>query len=163
MSDEYTITVRFKRTMKEDHDLLLDIRRKSVPMPTWAGAAKRELETELNRAKRAGGLNGDFEITDCDLLYGEDAEADRKFREQFPEVTRWGEVAAHARMILEFLDWARDGSGLQEMHDGDLSPQKLVYEYYEINEYELENDRHRLYEALRKNPWPVVVVEKEEG
>lgn len=162
MTDEYTITVRFKRTMKEDHDLLLDIRQKAVPMPTWAGAARRGLETELNRAKRAGGLNGDFEITDCDLLYGEDAEADAKFKEMFPEVTRWGEVADDARTLFEFLDWL-EGEGLRDLYKGDMSAKKLVYEFFEISEDKLEDDRHRLYEALRKNPWPVVVVEKKEG
>ena len=162
MTSQYTIKVIFTRELGDDLHLL-EQWRKANPKLRWSAAAIAQFEKELQGAYDDGRLGGHFKVDDCDLLYGEDAEADAKFKEMFPEVTRWGEVADHARLILAFLDWARDGEGLQHVQDGELSPHKLVYEYYGINEYDLERDRNRLYEALRKNPWPVVVVEKKEG
>lgn len=162
MSDQYTIKVTFTRELGDDLHLLEE-RRKADPKLSWRWAAITQFGEELQEAYASCGLGGHFKVDSCDLLYGEDKVADEQFGEQFPEVTRWSEVADDARTILEFLDWAREGEGLQDVCDGNMSPQKLVYEFFEINEYELENDRHRLYETLRKNPWPVLVVEKKEG
>jgi len=74
-----------------------------------------------------------------------------EFQKEFPAAARWSEVADKAALILEFLDWAREGEGLQDVHDGSLSPQKLVYEFYEVDEDALEADRVRLYLTLVRN------------
>jgi len=103
-------------------------------------------------------LGGHFKVDSCDLLYGEELEADKAFVEAFPECVKWSEVADEARILQNFLDYLRDNDGFDE----GASNNELIYAYFGINEKALEENRSRLYETLRKNPWPVVVVDKKD-
>lgn len=156
--DTYEIKITFTRDLEEDIGALEDQKRAARPRDiTWKYAAQLQLIDELNKAKDKGFLNGEFKVDSCDLLYKEELEADGEFVKQFPECVKWSEVADEGRSLREFLEYLNEEGALN--FDGPM--QELIYRYFEIDEEALEENRNRLYEALRKNPWPVVVETKE--
>jgi len=78
----------------------------------------------------------------------------------YPECTKW-DIALDQEgglALQRFLDWLLENKTRNEygfIRVLDLHPQKLIYEYFEIDEKKLEQERRQMLDILReKNKMP---------